>query len=315
MDTIVYAGRLNDRKVLKSSSSGGAFTALSDVFLNNSNAVLCSGYNYITDQAEFRLVMTRDERDVCRGSMYMQSYALDSWNEAVDWLTKFPEKKLIFFGVGCQGASFSKFAEMKKIRERVTVVDIICHGSPSPLIWKEYMRFLRKNGGIISDINFRDKRTGWDKSIGIAKQNNKEISLTPYRRIYSSRTALRPCCSKCPYTTTERYTDITIGDFWHLEKALPDFYDEMGTSIFLIHTEKGSKVFENARDNLDVRESNITDCWQLNLEKPTEHSGKRNRFWTDYRDKGIEYIVKKYGTISIQQKIKRKIKRLITFKS
>lgn len=310
MDTIVYAGRLKNRDALKYASSGGAFSALSDEFLNNGNAVLCSGYNYETNQAEFRLVTTLEERDKCRGSMYIQSFALNSWMEATEWLINNPGRKLLFLGVGCQGAGFSKYIEMKKLKERVTIVDIICHGSPSPLIWKEYVKTLEK-GGKLSDINFRDKRTGWSKSTGIARQGDKEISLMSYRRLYSSRTALRPCCSKCPYTSMERVTDITIGDFWHLEKSLPDFFDEMGTSLFLIHTEKGVTLFDRIKDGLDYRQSNTKDCWQLNLEKPTEHSKYRDKFWDEYRNKGIEFVVKKYGELSIYKIIKRKLKRIL----
>jgi len=310
MDTIVYAGRLRNREVLKYASSGGAFTALSDEFLSQGNAVLCSGYNYRTHQAEFRLVLTAQERDKCRGSMYMQSFASGTWREAIDWLKNNPEKQLLFVGVGCQGAGFLKYIEMKNMRDRVTIVDIICHGSPSPMIWKEYIHFLERKGKI-SDINLRDKRTGWNKSTATAKQNDKEISLMPYRRLYSSRTTLRPCCSECPYTTTERCTDITIGDFWHIEKSMPDFFDDMGTSVFLIHTEKGNLLFEKIKSKLDYRQSNTKDCWQMNLEKPTEHSKRRDVFWNDYRYRGIEFVIKKYGDISTAKKVMRKIKALL----
>ena len=313
MSTIVYAGRLKNREILKHSSSGGLFTALSNEFLRNGNAVLCSGYNYITQQSEFRLVTTYEERDRCRGSIYVQSYALNSWAEATKWLNDNLNKHLLFFGVGCQGAAFLKYAEMKKLRDRVTVVDIVCHGSPSPLIWKEYINLLEKNGKL-SSINLRDKRKGWNKSIGVAIQGSKEISMMPYRRMYSSRTALRPCCSKCPYTSIERETDITIGDFWHLENSMPDFFDEMGTSLILIHTEKGQLLFERVKEQLEYRQSNTKDCWQYNLERPTEHSKQRDKFWVEYRKNGIGFVVKKYGELSLFQRIKRKVHHILNYK-
>lgn len=299
--TQVYAGRIKDAEVLKHCSSGGAFTALSDAFLNKGDAVLCSGYNYDACRAEFQLVLTKEERDQCRGSMYMQSFALDSWNEALDWLKANPEKQLIFFGTGCQGAAFRAFCTNHKVLQRVTVVDLVCHGVPSAMIWSAYAQSLAK-GGIVTNINFRDKRTGWDKSSAFARQNDKEISLQKWRRVYSSRTMLRPSCASCPYTTTERDTDITIGDFWHLQKSMPDFYDDMGTSLFLIHTEKGVALFNSIKENIDYRESNTKDCWQMNLERPTQHAANRATFWADYRAKGIDYVMDKYSKVSLFKK-------------
>lgn len=311
--TKVYAGRIKKRDVLNHCSSGGAFTVLSDVFLNNSNAVLCAGYNYNSHQTEFRLLFTFDERDMCRGSMYMQSYALDSWREALEWLKEHSEKKLIFFGVGCQGSAFLDFCKKNNILDRVTVVDIICHGVPSPMIWKEYVAALEKKGKL-SNINFRDKRNGWNKSIGIAKQNGVEISLSKWRRAYSSRIMLRPCCAYCPYTTVERETDITIGDFWHLEKSIPDFFDDKGTSVFLIHTEKGMELFSRIKEKIDYQESSTKDCLQMNLEKPTEHADTRTEFWRDYRTKGIDFVMEKYGTISFIRRVKRKMNKLLNIR-
>lgn len=310
-----YAVRITDREVLKHSSSGGAFTALSDVFLKRGDAVLCAGYNYDTHQSEFRLILNQDERDSCRGSMYMQSFALNSWRKTLDWMMNHPEKQLIFFGVGCQGAAFRQYCETLKFRDRVTIVDIICHGVPSPMIWKDYALSLeRKKDGRLSEINMRDKRNGWSQSIGVARLKGEEISISKWRRAYSSRTMSRPCCAFCPYTTTERETDVTIGDFWGIEKIMPDFFDKMGTSLLLIHTEKGMALFDAVRENVEFRESNTKDCLQMNLQHPTSHARSRRKFWHDYYARGIDYVMDKYGTISFAIRIKRRFKRLMKWK-
>lgn len=308
-ETRVYAGRIKDRDVLAHCSSGGAFTAISDLFLENDFALLCTTYNYDTNHAEFRLIFSKEERDKCRGSMYMQSIAQDTWQEALQWLKEHQEKKLVFFGVGCQSAAFYRLCQLKHVRSRVTFVDIICHGSPSPLIWKQYAEALSKNGRL-SDINFRDKRTGWSRSVGIAKVDGKEVSLSKYRKVYSGKYSIRPCCSSCPYTEIQRYSDITIGDFWHMEKSMPDFMDEMGTSLFLLHTEQGRRIFDLLKEKMEWRESNITDCWQYNLEKPTQHSNRREAFWKDYKTKGIEYVMDKYSRTAKLSKIKKYLKIL-----
>lgn len=307
MDTIVYAGRIKDREALNNSSSGGAFTALTDPFIRAGNAVLCAAYSYEHHQTEFRLIHSIEERDKSRGSMYMQSYTGGSWKDAFAWLKQNPEKKLMYVGLGCQAAGFIRFAELQGIRDRIVVIDIICNGTPSPMIWKEYACSLEKKGKM-SHLNFRDKRKGWNNSVAITQINGKEVSLKKYRKIYSDRYSLRRSCSNCPYTTTDRYTDITIGDFWHLEKSLPDFFDDLGTSLFLIHTNIGKQLFEDIKPSLEYRQSNLVDCWQINLERPTKDSKKRNVFWHDYYKYGIDYVMNKYGTVPILRRIKRRIR-------
>ena len=120
--TKVYAGRLKDRDSLLRSSSGGAFVALSDFFLDNGDAVVCAVYNYKNHATEFQLIENREERDKAIGSKYMQSKPGRIYKMAEDWLKIHPAKKLLFVGMGCQADGFRKFAEIKGFRERVFAV-------------------------------------------------------------------------------------------------------------------------------------------------------------------------------------------------
>ena len=309
-NTLVYACRVKDREVLRRSSSGGAFTAISDAFLEKGCAVLCARYNYEEHRTEVKLALTKEERDASSGSMYMQSYALDSWKEALSWLKENPDRKLMFAGLGCQAAGFMQFMKMNGMSERIFTVDIICHGAPSPEIWAEYARSLEK-GGKLSDLNFRNKKTGWSKSVGTVCRGGEEISISQYRRIYTDRYTIRPSCHSCPYTRMDRDTDITIGDFWHMEESMPDFVDEMGTSLVLIHTERGKELFDEIKENMDYRESNTTDCWQLNLQEPTKPSEIRHKFWRDYRKHGIDYVMEHYGSVTFLHRARRKIQKIL----
>lgn len=310
MDTLVFAARHKDSAVLRSSSSGGAFTALSDVFLARGDAVLCVRYDYGTHAARFRLALDKAGRDASRGSMYMQSDPGDSWKEALAWLRANPGKRLLFVGVGCQTAAFARFAGMNGVRDRVLAVDLICHGAPSPLVWKDYIESLAR-GEPVSGLDFRDKRKGWNRSVGVVRIGGREVSVMPYRRLYSRRFTLRKCCSSCPYTVMSRETDITIGDFWHLGKSMPDFVDPLGTSLFLVHTDRGLAAFDAVRDAMDVRPSNTRDCWQLNLERPTQHARNRNAFWRDYRLNGITHAMDRFGRITLAGRLLVRIKRLL----
>ncbi len=311
IDTIVYAGRLKDKSALMSSSSGGAFTALSDAFLKSGDAVVAAVYNYENHTVEFQMILDEKQRERAKGSKYMQSKPGDIYQEAYHWLMDNPKKELLFVGMGCQSDGFRKFSEIKGIRDRVYIVDIICHGSPSPKLWREYAESIQKKDGRITYLTFKDKRNGWKSPTAYVKVNGSERPLKDYVRVFYNQCALRPSCYECPYATTERKTDMTIGDFWHIEETIPDFYDPNGNSLFLIHTDRGEELFEKVRDNLDYRLSNTAQCWQANLEAPTQKSEQRDVFWNDYQKKGIDFVIKKYGTVPMKTKVKNKLLNIL----
>lgn len=311
IDTIVYAGRLKDKSALMSSSSGGAFTALSDVFLKSGDAVVAAVYNYENHTVEFQMILDEKQRERAKGSKYMQSKPGDIYQEAYHWLMDNPKEELLFVGMGCQSDGFRKFSEIKGIRDRVYIVDIICHGSPSPKLWREYAESIQKKDGRITYLTFKDKRNGWKSPTAYVKVNGSERPLKDYVKVFYNRCALRPSCYECPYATTERKTDMTIGDFWHIEETIPDFYDPNGNSLFLIHTGRGEELFEKIRDNMDYRLSNTAQCWQANLEAPTQKSEQRDVFWNDYQKKGIDFVIKKYGTVPMKTKVKNKLFKIL----
>lgn len=311
-ETKVYGGRLKSREELIASSSGGAFTAISDIFLKNGDIIICSSYNFDSHQQEYRIITTVEERNAARGSKYMQSIPGDIFYQAEEWLKNNSSGNLLFVGMGCQAAGFDSYAQMRGFRDRVILIDIICHGSASPQIWKEYTRSLEKKyGARIEGLTFKDKRRGWKTPIAVAVINGLEVSLRPYVKIFYNRKALRVSCHKCPYTTMERTSDITIGDFWHIEDKRPEQYDKMGTSLFIIHSDRGMDLFKKASISLDWFESDITECWQQNLEKPTAAAEDRNEFWQDYKAHGVDFIIQKYGTDRFIYKMKINIKKFI----
>ena len=311
IDTIVYAGRLKDKSALMSSSSGGAFTALSDAFLKSGDAVVAAVYNYENHTVEFQMILDEKQRERAKGSKYMQSKPGYICREAYRWLMENPKKELLFVGMGCQSDGFRKFTEIKGIRDRVYIVDIICHGSPSPKLWKEYAESIQRKDGKITYLTFKDKRNGWKSPTAYVKVNGAEKPIKDYVKVFYNRCALRPSCYECPYATTERKTDMTIGDFWHIEATIPDFYDPNGNSLFLIHTKRGEELFEKIKGDMDYRLSNTTQCWQANLEAPTKKSEQREEFWSDYQKKGIDFVMKKYGTVPMKTRIKNKLLKII----
>mgnify|MGYP002509794279 CR=1 FL=1 len=311
-ETTIYVGWIIDHEVLMKSSSGGAYTVLSDVFLENGDAVISAIYNYQTHTTEFKMIHNKQDRNQARGSKYMQSKPGNIFQEAYLWIKQNPDRKILFVGMGCQAEGFRKYAEFMGIRQQVYIVDIVCYGSSSPKLWREYAELLERSyGGKITYLTFRDKRNGWKSPTAFAVVNNMEIPINDYMNVFYNQCALRPSCHECPYATVERRTDLTIGDSWHIEETIADFYNENGSSLFLIHTNQGEALFESVKDKLEYRLSNMEQCWQTNLETPTTVSEKRGKFWSDYQKEGIRFIMWKYGMPSLMMRIKKGVSIVI----
>lgn len=295
MSPKAYAARIKDRTELMNSSSGGMFTALSDWILENGGAVIGAVYNYEKHCTELSLITERVLRDKARGSKYMQSLSGNIFKQSKEWLINNKDRKLIFFGMGCQTAGFKQYIETEGLSERVYFIDIICHGVPSPKIWKEYISGKAKTKKV-SYISFKDKRNGWNNPFAFARIDNIEVALQDYVNIFYSRCALRPSCHVCPYAAVKRDSDITIGDFWGIENVLPDFYEASGNSLVLVHTDKGMSLMQECNSSIIKQEVPIKDCLQPNLVEPTKASEERDKFWRHYGNNDIEYVVKKYGS-------------------
>lgn len=309
-ETIVYAGRLKDNEKLMKSSSGGAFTAISDVFLKNGDAVICSVYDYELKKLTFKLVTSEAERNSARESKYMWSTMGEIFAKSEEWLLLHTDKNIMFIGMRCQTEAFRKYMEIRHLRDRVFLVDLICHGMPSKMVWKDYVNYLENKAGKITEIHFRDKRNGWNKPTAVAIAGKKEYSIQEYLNIYYSGCIYRPSCHECSFAKIRSDSDITVGDFWRIEETMPEFYDPKGCSAFLVHTERGEELFEQIEPVLDYRKSSIEMCWQQNLERPTEASKQRHKFWQDYKRYEMDYIINKYGRErwSIVKKAIRKVK-------
>ena len=145
METVVFAARLKDYTLLKESSSGGIYIALANHYIEFGNAVVSSVYDYEKKELSFKLMTSVEQCKNARGSKYFQSDSSNIYNVAFNWLEENQDKKLIFFGTGCQAAGFIEFAKAKGISDRLVVVDIICHGGASPKIWSDYAASLEKN--------------------------------------------------------------------------------------------------------------------------------------------------------------------------
>ena len=308
----VYAARHKDMQEIETSRSGAAFIALSDWVIEHGGIVYGAGY---TDH--FRVVhkraVSKEERNEFKGSKYVQSDLTGVFRQVKADLKA--GLLVMFSGTPCQTAGLNSYIG-KKLRENLYLVDIVCHGVPGPFIWRDYLAYLeRKHGDKICWVNFRDKQLyGWTAHHESFKFVNGGGKMT-FTYTFYKHIMFRHSCGVCPYTNTRRPSDITLADFWGWEKTDPTFNaDDKGVSLVLINTEKGRKLFEAVKDNMNIIPVKLEDCLQPNLQHPSIIHPKRMAFERDYARKGFEYVMKKYGDMGWRYRVRRilgKVKRIM----
>jgi coenzyme F420-reducing hydrogenase beta subunit len=156
----VYAAKNPDDEIRIQSSSGGIFSLLAEYIINEGGVVFGARFNdkweVVHDYAE-----TKEGLEAFRGSKYVQSRINDTYKLTKDFLSA--GKKVLFTGTPCQIAGLKAY--LQKEYDNLLTVDLVCHGVPSPLVWKKYLDeivlpFTKNNANIVS-IKFRDKSFGW----------------------------------------------------------------------------------------------------------------------------------------------------------
>lgn len=296
----VYAVKHKNSEVIDKSRSGGVFTALSDAFLDGGivyGCVLNKSFKAIHIGAS-----EKEDRDKMRGSKYVQSSLEQTFRAIRNHLDN--NEKVLFSGTSCQVAGLKKF--LQKDYSNLLCVDIVCHGVPSPKVWKSY---IDSYDNVIS-VDFRNKKDfGWKNHVETVVTEGKIIHSKVWTNIFYSGNALRPSCYECPYKSIFHPGDITIADYWGIEKAAPEFDDNKGVSLVLVNSEKGKESFELCKKFLIWKETSIEDSMQRTFLRSEERPKKREQFWKDYNNKSFSYIVRKYGDkVPVWYRLLRKIK-------
>lgn len=306
----VYAVQHKNEEVRAASRSGGIFTAVSDYILGQKGVI----YGCVLND-DFKAIHVRadskDGRDRMRGSKYIQSSMGDTYKDVKRDLEY--GRMVLFTGTSCHIAGLKSF--LGKEYSNLLCIDIVCHGVPSPAVWKKYLMWQeKKTQGKITTVDFRNKNDfGWrDHKEKLSMDNGQVVNSTVFTSIFYSHLALRPCCYECPYKAIMHPGDITIADYWGIEKAAPEFDDNKGVSLVLVNNNVGETVFETVKDAVRWRQTRIKDSMQPPLKAPYSMPTNRDVFWSDFKKKDFEYISRKYGGAGFINKLKRgvtKIKR------
>lgn len=308
----VYAVKHKDNSVRAKSRSGGMFAACADYILNRKNGVVYGcGFDESLDVVHMRIDSYEDIKSL-QGSKYVQSDMGDCFKMAKEDLDD--GKYVVFSGTPCQTAGFRSYIGDYIYKDNLIVCDLICHSIPTPKLYKDYRDFIEnKYNSRIIRFDFRDKSCGWNSHMeSYELENGEKIISKYYTELYHMGTAIRPSCSVCKFTNTKRPSDITLGDFWGIDKVVGNFDDNRGVSSVMLNTQKGVDLFDKIKDDLYFEEVSLDQAMQPRLKSSTDMSAQMDRFWRDYQNHGFEYILKKYtGYGGYKTKIKRKIlKRL-----
>ncbi len=286
--TIVYGVRIKDSGILKKSTSGGIFTALSDRIIED-GGVVCGAV--FTSDYEVKHVVSNSKktRDNMRGAKYVQS----NMKDAIPDIIKSLENKytVLFTGTPCEVSAIKKIAAIKKLDKRLITVDIICHGVPSPNLFKEHISMITKKYGTVKAYIFRDKKKGWrGQNVTVITERGfvPDEDAKLFSLLYFNSLIIRPSCHNCKFASIKREGDITIGDFWGISHENTAYDDNVGISQVIINTEKGKQLFDKVKKDIEFFEVMSDSYIQPNMIEPTHRSIVADTFWKTYKRKGIE---------------------------
>lgn len=324
--------KLKDRNEINKCASGGVFTGLAQTILNEKGIVVGVGYDEGFNAKHYVLDNIKDLA-IIQSSKYVQADTNSVYSEIKNKLEI--GKKVLFSGTGCQVAGLKQY--LRKDYDNLITVDLICHGVTSPLMFQRYIRWEEKKiRGTLKSFNFRSKNHGWGLIYTftfISKGRLHTKSDVCYNNVYYKHflagDAYRECCYDCRYCTPERCSDITIGDFWGIDKVHPKFYSSKGVSCTLVNTQKGQDLLSRAIDKFDSIETTLNNISirNANLVKPTQrdssirdhiYKGIHNETWFKelvLKDKkSLKNIIKCFIPLEIRMlivKLKTKIKILL----
>lgn len=315
IDTKAYAAKNLDNSVRKNSSSGGVFTALAEYILENGGVVFGAAFN---DKLEVVHISIDKKEDLwkLRGSKYVQSKIGESYIYAQELLKH--GRLVLFTGTPCQIIGLKKY--LTKDYPNLYTQDVVCHGVPSPQTWRMYIEELEKKyKSSVSCVNFRNKATGWKNySISLAFSNGEihteQFKHNHYMTAFLDNLALRHSCYKCSAKGIHRASDITLADFWGVETVCPQFDDDGGTSLAIVHSRKGELLLNKVSTTLEICGVSLTDSLRFNISaiESSNMPKARGIFIKEICRRPFDKVVNRYTAPKLLDRIKTFIRKALS---
>lgn len=300
-----YVAIYKNHEIRECSSSGGIFSALAERF------DVVYGVAMTEDCYGAEIIRVEGDISPLRGSKYFQAKMGDAFKQVKKDLEE--GRTVLFSGTGCQINGLSLF--LGKEYSNLFLLDIICHGTPSPKLWREYVTYQEKQHGKLESVNFRCKDNSWI-DFGM-KENQLYISkdTDSFMRMFLRDYCLRPACYECQ-AKRYRKADMTMADFWGIQNVAPEMDDGKGTSLVITRTDKGQKLFESIKSVLKWKEVSYEEGVNGN---PSEYKSvarpqQRDTFFEDLEKVSFEEMTKKYASdrkVPLKRRVINKIKHII----
>lgn len=316
-----YAVIHNNREVLKTSTSGGAFSLFAKEILEKGGVVYGCAMEKENDTFVVKHIRVDDFSGLekLKGSKYVQSIIGNTFLEAKKDLEQ--NRMILYSGTPCQIAGLKAF--LQKDYSNLITCEVICHGVPSQKLFQKNIAYLEQKGKFrILNFKFRSKAREWamywEYSHTAPKTGEKsEVVIAdknPYYMAFLNGDCYRESCYLCSYAKKDRVADITMGDYWGVEEFEPEFADPNGVSLVLLNNLKAENFFVSVKKEAKAKKVQFSSAslYNKNLISPTVRS-KRRDFAYRNLDMRVDELFDQYPyKISIKQRIKAHLKGIVS---
>ena len=284
----VFAAINPHDNIREKSSSGGVFTAIAEKVIMEGGVVFGARFNESWEVEHYYIEHVEDLEKL-RGSKYVQSRIRTAYQKVESFLNE--RRSVLFSGTSCQVAGLKRY--LRKEYDGLLTVDVVCHGVPSPKLWKDYLSTL-EDLYPIKAINMKDKTEGW-MSYKITIQGDKaslseRASDNKFMLAFSQNLSLRPSCYQCPAKAGKSGSDITLADYWGVEKLFPKMYDNKGTSFVCANTQKGQAFFKALSLNKEMVKYDASVPYNACIVTSSAEPARRVAFWVQYQEYGVKVL-------------------------
>ncbi len=312
-EPIVFAAWSKDQEIRLNSTSGGAFSEIAKQVLLEGGCVCGASYNF-DNMVEHVLINDIEDLQLIRQSKYVQSDTKEVYKEIKKRLAN--ERKIAFCGSPCQVSALLKY--IGGDTDNLLTIEFICRGVNSPKAYRSWLREIEnKNKKQATRVWFKYKVNGWNKSPRCTRVDfsdgtqqvyfeNENTFMTGY---LGPNLYIRPSCSECKFNGMPRQGDITLADFWGIQKELDD---DSGVSLILINSVKGQVWYEKIRDNLVSHKRSFEEIHAGNVcfSKSVDLNPKSEEFLKSLTDTNFSIQIKKYTKESLILKIYKRTKSI-----
>lgn len=306
-ETQAFAVQHLDFTIREQSSSGGAFSAFATCILKRGGVVFggCFDEDFTVRHG---YITSENELSRFRGSKYVQSELSGIFDKVKYFLEN--GYWVLYSGTPCQVNGLRSFLQKKY--DKLVLLDLVCHGTPSPKVWKKYLSYYEeKMQSKLKYVSFRDKHYGYAGStMALGVTNGKMFysgrDVHFFKHTFFADLNNRPSCFSCHFKTVKREADITLYDCWHVGDYNKSMDDDKGTTMVLIHSEEGLRLFEEAKSLLRYCSVDVTKAIRLDgimaISSPKPNS-QRKQFFIDVDALTMPQLIERYFPLTFKKRL------------